>query len=183
MSTDTRLFTAEDLWRMGGDQRRELVRGELRTMAPAGFDHGAISNNLAFLLTKHVREHKLGGVVCTAETGYVLARDPDVVRAADASYVRADRIPPAGRTIKFFEGPPDLAVEVTSPSDSNDEVDEKVDDYLESGTRLVWVVSARRRTITIYAPNRAKQVLHENDTLTGEDVIPGFQCKVADVFL
>ena len=182
MSTETRLLTAEDLWRMGGDQRRELVRGELRTMAPAGFDHGAIANNLAFLLTKHIREQKLGGVVCTAETGYVLRHDPDTVRGADASYVRPDRVPPSGRTVKFFDGAPDLAVEVASPSDAYQEIEEKVDEYLQAGGVLVWIVNPRRRTVTVHRLNRDPQVLHETDTLSGEDVVPGFQCKVADIF-
>jgi Uma2 family endonuclease len=182
MSTQARLITAEDLWNMPGDQRRELVRGELRVMAPSGFDHGAIITNLAFLLTKHVREHKLG-LVLGAETGYVLARKPDVVRGVDVSFVRGDRVPSSGRTVKFFEGGPDLAVEVLSPGDSAEEIEEKVDDYLNSGTPLMWVVNPRRRTITVHRAGRDPQVLRENDSVDGEDVVPGFSCKVADAFV
>ncbi|MEA2711352.1 MAG: hypothetical protein QOF78_3953 [Phycisphaerales bacterium] len=182
MSTEARQITAEDLWNMPGDQRRELVRGELRTMAPAGFEHGAIITNLAFLLTKHVREHKLGFVL-GAETGYVLARNPDVVRGADVSFVRAERVPESGPTVRFFEGAPDLAVEVISPSDSLEELEEKVGDYLDAGTRLVWVVNPRTRTIAVHRSTREPQVLRENDALDGEDVIPGFRCQVTEAFV
>jgi len=182
MSTEARLITAEDLWNMGGDQRRELVRGELRMMAPAGSEHGAIIMNLAYLLASHVRQQGLG-VVFGAETGFVLARGPDVVRGADVAFVRANRIPASGMPKKFWEGAPDLAVEVISPGDSLEEVEEKVDDYLNAATPLVWVVNPRRRTITIHRPGRDPQVLREADTLTGEDVIPGFQCEVLAAFV
>jgi Uma2 family endonuclease len=182
MSTEARLITAEDLWNMGGDQRRELVRGEVRTMAPAGFEHGAIIMNLAFLLASHVRQHALG-VVVGAETGFVLARGPDVVRGADIGFVRANRIPASGMPKKFWEGAPDLAVEVISPGDSLEEVEEKVDDYLNAGAPLVWVVNPRRRTITIHRPGRDPQVLRESDTLTGEDMIPDFRCEVRAAFV
>jgi Uma2 family endonuclease len=181
MSTQARLITADDLWNMGGDQRRELVRGELRTMAPSGSEHGAIIVNLSVLLAVYVKQHKLG-VVFGAETGFVLARDPDVVRGADVSFVKATRIPPSGIPKKFWEGGPDLAVEVVSPSDSLEEVEEKVDDYLNAGTLLVWVVNPRRRTIAIHQPGQNPRVLHEDDTLHGEDVVPGFQCRVAETF-
>jgi Uma2 family endonuclease len=181
MSTGTRTYTAEELWNMPGDQRRELVRGELRIMAPAGSEHGAVINNLAFLLTLHVREHDLG-VVFGAETGFVLARDPDVVRGVDVAFVRKARIPKTGLPKKFWEGAPDLAVEVLSPSDPAEEIEEKVDDYLNARTPLVWVINPRRRTITVHRPGRDPQVLRENDTLDGEDVVPGFACKVTDAF-
>jgi len=182
MSTEARLITAEDLWSMPGDQRRELVRGELRTMAPSGFEHGAVIIKLSRRLANYVVDHKLG-VVLGAETGYVLARNPDVVRGADVSFVRTDRLPPPERAAKFFEGPPDLAVEVISPGDSPNEVDEKTKDYLNAGTSLVWVVNPRRRTITVHRLGRDPQLLRETDKLGGEDVIPGFECHVAEAFV
>jgi Uma2 family endonuclease len=182
MSTEARLITAEDLWSMPGDQRRELVRGELRVMALSGFEHGAVIIKLSRLLAKYVDEHNLG-MVLGAETGYVLARNPDVVRGADVSFVRTDRLPPPERAAKFFEGPPDLAVEVVSPGDSLNEVEEKTDDYLNAGTLLVWVVNPRRRTITVHRRGRDPQVLRESDHFEGEDVVPGFSCKVAEAFV
>ena len=181
MSTEARLITAEDLWSMSGNQRRELVRGELRTMAPAGFEHGAVIINLSLALAVHVKKHKLG-VVVGAETGFVLARNPDVVRGADIAFVSTARLPAPEAAKKFYEGAPDLAVEVASPSDSLEEIEEKVDDYLNARTPLIWVVNPRRKTVTIYRPGQKLRILSESDTLEGEEVVPGFTCQVAEAF-
>lgn len=181
MSTDIRLITADELFRMPGDQRRELVKGELRTMAPAGFDHGAIIDNIQFHLSRHVREHKLG-LVLAAETGFKLADKPDTVRGADVSFIAASRIPATGRPKSFWPGAPDLAVEVLSPTDTMEEIEEKVDDYLAAGTRLIWVVNPRRRTVTVHRPGANPVVLHDSEDVDGLDVVPGFRCPVAEFF-
>jgi Uma2 family endonuclease len=175
-------MTADELWRMpSSEQRRELVKGELRTMAPAGFDHGAIIGNLQFLLSRHVRENKLG-LVLGAETGFKLASNPDTVRGADISFVAASRIPASGRPVAFWPGAPDLAVEVLSPSDTVEEAEEKVNDYLDAGCRMVWVVSPRLRTVTTYRPGQAPAIVGEKQELDGQDVVPGFRCKVVEIF-
>jgi Uma2 family endonuclease len=135
MSTAASTHTADELLRMPGDQRSELVRGELRTMAPAGFDHGAIVDDPRFLLSGHVRQNTLG-LMLGAETGFRLASGPDTVRAADVSFIAAARIAAAGRPVGFWPGGPNLAVEVLWPGDAAEEVEEKVDDYLAAGTRL-----------------------------------------------
>jgi Uma2 family endonuclease len=181
MSVVTRPVTAEDLEKMPNNQRRELVKGELRVMAPSGFDHGAIIDNLHFLLSRHVREQKLGRVL-GAETGFKLASNPDTVRGADISFVEASRIPPTGRPKGFWSGAPDLAVEVLSPGDTINEAEEKVDDYLNGGCRMVWVVNPRRRTVTIYRPNSAPAIVGDTQELEGQDVLPGFRCRVSEIF-
>jgi len=181
MSTAARYITAEELFQMSGHERRELVKGELRTMAPAGFDHGLIIVNLTLLLGSHVQAHKLG-FVAGAETGYALTRNPDTVRGADVSFVTAARVEALGRPKAFWPGAPDLAVEVLSPTDRAEEVDEKVDDYLAAGTRLVWVVNPKRRTVTVYHPGADPVIVRVNETLDGEDVVPGFRCSLAEVF-
>jgi Uma2 family endonuclease len=181
MSTVAHIVTAEELLQMGGDQRRELVKGELRMMAPAGFDHGAIIANLAFLLTRHVKAKNLG-LVLGAETGFRLEKKPDTVRGADIAFVSAGRIPASGRPIGFFEGAPDLAVEVLSPTDTVADVEDKVDDYLRAGSLLVWVVNPKRRTVTIYRAGATPALVGEQEQLVGEAVLPGFSCAVADIF-
>jgi Uma2 family endonuclease len=181
MATTTKLITAEELWKMPNDQRRELVRGEIRTMAPSGFDHGAIIDNLHVLLSNYVRLNKLGKVL-GAETGFKLARNPDTVRGADVSFIAAARLPAKGRPIGFWDGAPDLAVEVISPSDTLKEVEEKAGDYIAGGARLVWVINPRNRTIAVYDGGKTKVVLRETDTLEGGDVVKGFSCALADVF-
>ena len=112
-------MTADELWRLPDDSLRyALLRGELQRMAPAGFDHGAVIMNLAGPLSQHVKSGRLG-VVCGAETGFVLATNPDTVLAPDIAFVRRTRIPPAGRPRTFWNGAPDLAVEVLSPGDTH----------------------------------------------------------------
>ena len=181
MTTTPQTLTAEDLWRMPDTERRELVKGELRTMAPAGFDHGAVITNLAFLLTQHVKANQLG-LVLGAETGFLLARNPDTVRGADIAFVSNARLPAAGRPTGYFPGPPDLAVEVVSPGDTLQDVEDKVDDYLAAGTKLVWVVNPRRRTVTIHRPQETPKLLADTQTLTGDEVVPAFTCPVAEIF-
>ena len=151
MTATMHRVTAEELWDMHGQEHLELVRGEVRKMAPSGFDHGAIVMTFGARLTTFVAQNAMGLVV-GGETGFVLARNPDVVRGADIAFVDAARIAKFGRPTKYWEGAPDLAVEVVSPTDTLEEVEEKVDDYLDAGARSVWVVNPRRRTVTVYRP-------------------------------
>lgn len=182
MSATTQLLTAEDLWNLPSHGRRsELVRGELREMAPAGFDHGSVTGRLTIRLGHHVLENNLGEVLA-AETGFIVARDPDTVRAPDIAFVRQDRIPKGGRPVKYWSGAPDLAVETMSPSDTVLDVDEKVQEWLAAGTRVVWVLNPRQRTVKVFRSGNTVQMLQNTDTLDGEEVVPGFQISVAEIF-
>lgn len=134
MTTSSGLMTAEDLWKLPNDgTRRELVRGMPRAMAPAGFEHGDIGFNLGAMLREQIRKAHLGRIVGAA-TGFVLARDPDIVRAPDVAFVSQARLDQTGIPKQFFPGAPDLAVELVSPSDTIEEIEEKVDDFLAAGT-------------------------------------------------
>jgi Uma2 family endonuclease len=182
MTLITRTMTADDLWRMpSGDMRHELVNGELRTMAPAGFEHGVYGSKMYRRLVNYVEDHHLGFVV-SSDTGFILRRDPDTVRAPDVAFVLASRVPAGRPTLKFFDGAPDLAVEVVSPSDTVDELEEKIGDYLNAGCQMVWVVHPKTKTITIHRPGAQPMVLREKDLLEGGDVLPGFTCSVAEIF-
>lgn len=179
--TTSQLLTAEDLWRLPNNQRRELVKGELRTMAPAGFQHGAVILKLSIRLGVHVEKQTLGTTV-GAETGFLLSRNPDTVRGADIAFVAAARLPQGLLPTGYFPGAPDLAVEVVSPNDTSAEVEDKVDEYLAAGAKLVWVVNPRRKTVTVHRPQAPLALLGETDTLTGDDVVPGFSCSLAEIF-
>jgi Uma2 family endonuclease len=183
MSTVTRLITADDLWQLPQDGlRHELVNGELRTMPPAGFEHGAVGINLTLPLAQHVKEKGLGFVVA-AETGFLLASDPDTVRAPGIGFVRAERLQATGITRHYWPGAPDLAVEIVSPNDTVFGVDEKVQEWLEAGASLVWVVNPRQRTVTVWRPGAVAAILSTEDTLDGGVVVPGFSIKVGTLFV
>ncbi|MBI4264683.1 MAG: Uma2 family endonuclease [Acidobacteria bacterium] len=179
--TDRPVITAEELARLPDDGfRYELVDGELRTMSPSGFDHGAVVINVTAPVAQHVKARQLG-VVCGAETGFRVAISPDTVLAPDLAFVARDRIPASGKPKGFFPGPPDLAVEVISPGDTPAGVKEKIALWLAAGTRLLWVVDPARRTVAVHRPGSAR-VCGPSDTLDGEEVVPGLCVPVADIF-
>lgn len=164
-----------------GGPRYELVRGGLREMSPAGFEHGVITNVISSLLTDVVNRASLG-LVLGAETGFVLARDPDTVLGPDVSFVSRQKLKRVGIPATYFPEAPDLAVEVVSPNDRVSEIEAKAADWLNGGTRLLWIVSPRARTVTVYQSLQQITVLTENDRLDGDLVIPGFSCRVGDLF-
>jgi Uma2 family endonuclease len=158
----------------------ELVRGELRCMAPSAALSGVVAMRLGRRMDGFADEHDLG--VCgTAESGFRLNSDPDTVRAPDLWFVRADRIPADGIPETFWPGAPDLAVEVLSPSDRFVSVIEKVQDYLASGTRLVWVIDPKGRSAAVFRPDARPLLLQEDGVLDGADVLPGFSVILRDV--
>jgi len=158
----------------------ELIGGEIFQMSPAGFDHGRFASRIVAALENHVSGQGLG-IVTTAEAGFQIAHDPDTVRAPDVAFVRADRIPPDG--VKgYFQGAPDLAVEVVSPSDRPDEVAAKVQDWLRAGCSMVWVIEPENRTVAVHRRGNEVAMLTTADTLIGGDVLPEFFMPVARVF-
>lgn len=176
-------ITAEQLIDMPNDgMRHELIRGELTTMAPSGAEHGGTVGMLSLRLFQHVEDHKLG-IFFGAETGFLLARQPDTVLAPDAAFVRHERIPAAGLPRHgYFPGPPDLAVEVISPHDRLIDVDEKVHDWLAHGAMEVWVVNPRSRTVTLYHSPTDIRLFAANDTLVSPELLPGFSLLVGTIF-
>jgi Uma2 family endonuclease len=183
MSTTHTLTTADELFLMPDDGfRYELVKGELRRMPPAGSEHGAVSINIGLVIAQFVKTHGLG-VVFGAETGFKITSDPDTVRAPDLAFIRRERIPAGGLPRGFWPGAPDLAVEVISPGDTYTEVEEKVNDWLNAGSRMVLVLNPRTRTVTVYASLTDVVRLTESDTLDGGEVLPGFTCRVAELFV
>ena len=176
------LVTAEELLNMPDDgYRYELVRGELRKMAPAGARHSSIGVKVAVSLSNHVTANSLG-TVFGADGGFLLERDPDTVRAPDVGFVRRERLEETGLVDGYWPGPPDLAVEVISPNDLYTEVAEKVEEWLKAGTRMVVVVDPRRRVATAHRPGREPVTLAEGEVLDGDDVVPGWRLAVGDLF-
>lgn len=149
-------------------------------MTPAGYEHGEIVANVTRLLANFVKAQGLGRVT-GAETGFQIGHDPDTVRAPDSAFIRADRVP-AKRPRGFFDGPPDLAVEVLSPNDRPGEVLAKVRDWLQAGCRAVWVVDPQTETVSVHRSRHETMVLGAGDTLAGGDLLPGFSVPVVEIF-
>lgn len=182
MAVRARASTAEDLWDLPDDgMRHELVRGELRLMVPPGAEHGRVAATVAGLLFVHARETE-AGITFAAETGFLLARDPDTVRAPDAAFVAADRAEAVGRTERYWPGAPDFVAEVISPGDTFAEVEAKALDWLSAGTKLVLVIDPARRTATTYRGPEDVQVHREDTLLDLGDAVPGWRVALPDFF-
>jgi Uma2 family endonuclease len=180
MTTIEKLVSAEELFQMPDLGRCELVRGELIRMTPAGFKHGLIVINLSSLLDNFVKSHNLGKIT-GAETGFHIQRAPDTVRAPDVAFIRLDRLPeepPQG----YFDGPPDIAVEVLSPNDRASEVQIKIRDWLNAGCCAVWIVDPETKSVTIYKSAHDIIVLNTSDKLDDVLLLPGFSATVSEIF-
>ncbi len=181
-ATLTKPVTADELLAMPDDgYRYELVEGELRRMSPAGDEHGQVGMELAIPLGSHVKKNKLGKLYL-AETGFLIRTNPDTVRAPDIAFVRMERIKQTPGIKGYRVGAPDLAVEVVSPGDTVNEVEDKVAEWLEVGARMVWVVSPKLHTVTVYRSLTDIVTLTAKDKLDGGEVVPGFQMNVAEIF-
>lgn len=181
MSTVVRHITAEELFAMPGHGGRcELVDGEIVPMEPPGAMHGWISVRLVRLLDAYVSEQRLGSVF--TETGFIVSRRPDSVLAPDGAFVRRERVEAIGIPLEYFPEAPALVVEVRSKDDSAAQLAAKMERWLAAGVELGWAVDPRSRTVTVYAPDRERQILVGDQALSGESVVPGFECRVADLF-
>ena len=153
----------------------EYVKGELVPMSSPSWEHATISSNVSWYLQRHVRENRLGRVV--SEGGF---RVGERVLKPDVAFLSTAQLQEEGRHPS--PAPPELAVEVISPTDTLWKVLEKAQAYMEAGTQMVWVVESVMQTVTVYRPNQAVKHLSRGDTLTGENVVEGFSCPVADFF-
>lgn len=180
MSTATKTITADELLAMGDIGRCELMYGELVMMTPAGVPHGIVAARFGRFLSEFVDQHDLG-IVLAAETGFKIESNPDLVRAPDASFVRKDQLL-GGLPRGFFEGVPDLAVEVISPDDSKREISEKVNMWLAHGTKTVWVADPKSMTVVVHRVGEKPQKLGTRDEIQDEPVLPGFVLPLAKVF-
>lgn len=186
MTTAAQLMTADDLLAMphhenGNDFRYELIRGELKRMAPTGGTHGILCARLSTALSQVVEANDLG-VVFGAETGFVVERDPDTVLGADVAFVSHERLKAVENIDKYLPFAPDLAIEVLSPGNTVQEIDEKIAQYFAAGARAVWIFNPKRRTVAAYRSPRDVRILGEQETLDGGDVLPGLSLELSKLF-
>jgi Uma2 family endonuclease len=173
-------MTAEELEAYDTDMRCELIDGVLIEMPPANAWHGGVAGTITVLLGSYARPLGLGRVL--VECGVILRRNPDTVRAADVSFVKSERIPTGGLPETFWDVVPDIAVEIVSPTNTTSEMQSKIRDWIDSGVSLVWVIHPRDRTVTVVRSLLDREELTEDDNLDGGSILPGFTCRVADLF-
>jgi Uma2 family endonuclease len=180
MTTSSKLITADELLELGDIGRCELLYGELVMMSFGAAEHGIVGARLSRCIGEFVEERELG-FTFSAGTGFKLDSDPDLVRAPDASFVRRARV--RGKiTKKFFEGAPDLAVEVISPDDTRREVADKKNAWLAYGATSVWIADPDAQTITVHHSGKKPTIFARGQTLTDESVLPGFTLEVDRIF-
>ena len=164
------------------DSYVELVEGRVIEMSWPKLLHGYVATELGLALAMHVKAQGLGMVI-TSEMGFVLARRPsgrDTVRGIDISFLSKKRTPDP-LPDRWFEGAPDLAVEVISPSNTVSDINLKIRQLLDAGARAVWIVDPATCSVQVHSA-QGIIMLHEEETLSGGDILPGFEIKVADIF-
>jgi Uma2 family endonuclease len=182
MATVEKLVTAERLWELpeaADGARLELFQGELIEMTPAGGKHGKCCGLITAALVQYAKGHGAGHVA-TNDTGIFLERDPDTVLGPDLVYWSRARL--AEMPEGFVQVPPDLVVEVVSPSDTQNHAHRKVLHYLDHGVRAVWVVDPATETVMVYRSRQEIRVLSKDDEISAPDVLPGFSCRVGEFF-
>ena len=177
-----KLLTADDLLRLySQDVRGELLRGVLYETQPTGIRHGKTVVNLIVLLAGFVEPRQMGTFLAS-DVGFLLEREPDTVREPDVAFISARRLPLDRDVPGYFEGPPDLAVEIASPGNSPRQLFDKARMWISFGVPIVWTVDPKARTLGVHQPNQPLIRLSVEDTLDGGQVLPGFTCTVADLF-
>ena len=161
--------------------RGELVEGELKETMPTSILHGIIAGRIAIILGFFVLQNRLGEVL-TAETGFRLFTDKKTVRVPDVSFLSNEKLAAIKNVDKFYDGAPDLAVEVISLSETYNDVQGKLEDYLSAGVKMVWIIRPENKTVTTYRTLFDFKMLRENEELSGDDVLPNFKCNLTDIF-
>ena len=182
MTTAKKPMSAEDMLAMPDDGKRyELVRGELAEMPPTSHEHGRIAMRFGRKVGNYVEENDLGHDI-GAETGVIIARDPDTTLAPDYGFISFERMatppPPRG----YAGVVPDLVIEVISPNDRQSDIDAKTQMWIDAGARVVLVAYPNTREIYSHQDDGTVRRFGVDDTLTCEPVLPGFACPVADIF-
>lgn len=182
MSTATAITAAQLLEPPYQGRRCELVEGKIHTMSPAGWKHGEIVSMLHSRLAPYIEKQRLGKSF-GAETGFILSRDPDTVRAPDFAFVATRNLPEKAPEEAFWPGAPDLAVEVLSPDDRPGQVNEKILAWLKAGTAEVWIADPQLQSVTIHCSTTDITVHPSGDRIKGsEQLLPGFTCSIAELF-
>jgi len=180
-ATSTALMTAEELMQLPDDDlRHELINGELITMPVPRLPHGRIITRLMVPLAQFAWDHDLGEVYDTS--GFQLTWNPDTVVGPDISFISKERLEQAGDVKGYWQGPPDLAVEVYSPGYRPGKVSERISRLFNAGTKQVWIVHLKHSTVAVYRSESDVTTFSGSDYLEAQDLFPGFRISLDRIF-
>lgn len=180
IASERKIWTDEEFMALPEDGRYELVNGKLVNLGNSGMEHGEIGSFLGGSLSLYVRSHKLG-VICDSSTAFTMKIGNK--RSPDVSFIAKERLQGVKRLPKgYFQGSPDLAVEILSPNNTVEEIHDKIVEYFDNGTRLVWVIHPDEQYVLVYHSPSPDRLLRLADSLDGEEVVPGFSLAVAELF-
>lgn len=171
-------MTAEQFAALPEDTPSELVRGRVVREPHPGYPHGRAQMWLGYLLTQQIERHGWP-LECAGPTGCLVEEWPDTVRGPDLVVVRTDRS--LGRA-DFVAGGPEIAIEILSPGNRRGKIERKVREYLAAGSKLVWVLDPKRRTVTVHRGDAPPVTLSGADRLDAGTLMPGLDITVAQVF-
>ncbi len=181
LASDQKIWTDAEFMALPDGDRYELINGELITVGNSGMEHGNLGAFLAGAIEFHVRSRKLGAT-CDSSTAFTMKSGNR--RSPDVSFVSRERLQGLKRLPKgYLQGAPDLAVEIISPSNTFEEIHNKIVEYFDNGSRLVWVVHPDEKSVLVYHQPEPDRLLTTSDYLNGEDVIPDFSLPVAALFI
>jgi len=186
MSTATPLMTAEEMLALPDNgMERDLIEGHLRErlMTRRSRSHSLATVRVAQLLAnwKDLQPRPRGQVL-GGDAGFRLRRNPDTTAGIDVAYISAELAARTPRDTWLIDGVPVLAVEVLSSSDTHEDVVEKIELYLDTGVRVVWIIDPDLRTMTVYRPDAKPTFFNSDQEYSGDTDLPGFQMKIADLF-
>ena len=181
IATEKKIWTDEEFMALPDDgDRYEIVNGELVNMGNSGMEHGNLGTFLGGALELYIRPRKLG-VACDSSTAFRMKSGNK--RSPDISFVAKERLKGLKKLPKgFFEGAPDLAIEVLSPSNTFEEIHSKLVEYFESGCKLAWVINPDEESVLVYRKPQPEKLLKITDSLDGEELVPGFTLAIAELF-
>ena len=189
-ATAPKLMTLEEFLAIPEDGvERWLIRGELREkrdtdMSRRNKTHSITEARITGILWMWLcQQPKPRGEIVCGEAGFILRRDPETISAGvDVALITANQADTRDPDTNMIVGPPTLIAEVTSPNDTEDEIGERVEEYLDCGVPVVWVISTRFRSVHVHRPGTSPVALDDRATLTADPELPGFSCPVADFF-
>jgi Uma2 family endonuclease len=173
-------MTGSELLASGRSDGVELIRGKLHSLAPLGWEQGRLACNVGSLLRAYVREKNLGEVM-VGEVGIYTGRNPDTVRAADVLFISTERMATV-TSPGYLDAAPELIVEILSPGDRWVDIHDKLEEYFGIGVVRVWLVDSRRRRVFVYRSPTDVRCISGEETISGEDALPGFEMPVTGFF-